>query len=114
MPNGDEDRIGHQTFEWLLRLKSKSRARQHQPSVLAEAVTRQPSVGSTPLTANIVTNAAEICELTAFVTGLVPEPGMLAPRFFLASLLPRHCRPCVVVVSQGRRVAGLLYAAERL
>ena len=114
MPNGAEDRIGHQTFEWLLRLTSKSRARQHQPSVLAEAVTQQPSVGSTPLTANIVTNAAEICELTAFVSGLVPEPGMLAPRFFLASLLPRHCRPCVVVVSQGPRVAGLLYAGERL
>jgi len=48
------------------------------------------------------------------VRSLAPEPGMLAPRFFLASLMPRFCRPCVVVVSEGSRVAGLLYARERI
>jgi hypothetical protein len=67
-----------------------------------------------PFTASIVSTAAEILDLTAFVSSLLPEPGMLAPSFFLASLLPRHCRPCVVVVSQGRRVAGMLYAQERI
>ena len=74
----------------------------------------QVSRHSRPLTANIASTAAEIRDLTAFVSSLVPEPGMLAPSFFLASLLPRHCRPCVVVVSQGRRVVGLLYCRERI
>ena len=75
---------------------------------------QQLSARSRPLTSNIVSTAAEIRDLTAFVSSLVPEPGMLAPSFFLASLLPRHCRPCVVVVSQGRRVVGLLYGQERI
>jgi hypothetical protein len=100
MLDGVDDRSGHQTFEWLLRLTS-------------EAVPQQLSVCSIPFTARIVSTAAEIHDLTPFVSSLVPEPGMLAPRFFLASLLPRHCRPCVVVVSQGHRVAGLLYGGER-
>ena len=38
---------------------------------------------------------------------------MLAPRFFLASLLSEPCRPCVVVVAEGKRVAGLVYCTER-
>ena len=75
---------------------------------------QQLSARSRPLTSNIVSTAAEIRDLTAFVSSVVPEPGMLAPSFFLASLLPRHCRPCVVVVSQGRRVVGLLYGQERI
>jgi hypothetical protein len=65
-------------------------------------------------TASIVSTTAEIHDLTAFVSSLAPEPGMLAPSFFLASHLPRHCRPCVVVVSRGRRVVGLLYGQERI
>jgi len=36
---------------------------------------------------------------------------MLDPRFFLASILPPW-RPSVVVVSQGQRMAGLLYCRE--
>jgi hypothetical protein len=74
---------------------------------------QQLAAVSRPLTSNIVSTAADIRDLTAFVSSVVPEPGMLAPSFFLASLLPRHCRPCVVVVSQGRRVVGLLYGQER-
>jgi len=66
------------------------------------------------LTANIISTVNEVLDLTTFVKNLAAEPGMLAPRFFLASLLPRYCRPCVVVVSQGHRVAGLLYAGERM
>jgi hypothetical protein len=75
---------------------------------------QQLSGRSRPLTASIVSTAAEIRDFTAFVSSLVPEPGMLAPSFFLASILPRHCRPCVVVVSQGRRIVGLLYGQERI
>src|SRR5258707_3424655 len=103
MPDGMDNRSGEQTFEWLL-----------QPSVVSEAVPQQLSARSKPLTASIVSTAAKIQDLTAFVRSLAPESGMLAPRFFLGSLLPGSCRPCVVVVSQGSRVAGLLYARERL
>jgi Acetyltransferase (GNAT) domain len=84
-----------------------------QPLVESESVQRL-SARSRPLTANIISSPAEVLDLTAFVASLVPEPGMLAPRFFLASLLPRFCKPCVVVVSQGQRVAGLLYGGERM
>jgi len=38
---------------------------------------------------------------------------MLAPRFFLASVLPQDWKPCVVVVSQGRSIIGLVYCKER-
>src|SRR5882757_1050915 len=90
------------------------RACQRQPLVLSESVPRQLSAGSESLTANIISTVDEVLDLTTFVKNLAAEPGMLAPRFFLASLLPRYCRPCVVVVSQGHRVAGLLYAGERM
>jgi len=113
MPDGVNDRSSNQAFESGLGLKSKFQTSQRQPLVLSEAVPEQQSVRSSTLTASIVSTAPKILELTAFVSSLVPEPGMLAPRFFLASLLPRFCRPCVVVVSQGGRVAGLLYARER-
>ena len=113
MPDGVNDRSSNQAFESGLGLKSKLQTSQRQPLVLSEAVPEQQSVRSSALTASIVSTAPKILELTAFVSSLVPEPGMLAPRFFLASLLPRFCRPCVVVVSQGSRVAGLLYARER-
>ena len=114
MPDGVNDRSSHQAFEFLLGLETKLQTSQRQPLVLSEAVPEQPSVRSSPLTANIVSTAATILDLTAFVSSLAPEPGMLSPRFFLASLLPRFCRPCVVVVSRGSKVAGLLYARERL
>ena len=114
MPDGVNDRSSNQAFEFLLGLKSKLQTSQRQPLVLSEAVPEQLTVRSSPLTASIVSTAPKILELTAFVSSLAPEPGMLAPRFFLASLLPRFCRPCVVVVSQGSRVAGLLYARERM
>jgi hypothetical protein len=111
---GVDNRSGHYTFEWLLCLTSTLQAFQRQPLVLSEPVPRQLPVHSSPLYATIVSSAAENLNLTPFVSSLVPEPGMLAPRFFLASLLPRHCRPCVVVVSQGHRVVGLLYGQERI
>jgi len=114
MPDGVNDRSSNQAFEFLLGLKSKLQTSQRQPLVLSEAVPEQLTVRSSPLTASIVSTAPKILELTAFVSSLAPEPGMLAPRFFLASLLPRFCRPCVAVVSQGSRVAGLLYARERM
>ena len=97
-----------------LGLTNTLRACQRQPLVLSESVPQQRSVESRSLTANIVSTADEVLDLTAFVRSLVPEPGMLAPRFFLASLLPQHCRPCVVVVSQGHKVVGLLYGGERI
>jgi hypothetical protein len=39
---------------------------------------------------------------------------MLAPSFFLASVSPRGWRPLLVLVSQGKRIAGLLYCKERV
>jgi len=113
MPDGMDNRSAEQTFEWPLDCANSLQASQLQSSVISEAVPRQLSARSKPLTASIVSTAAKIQDLTAFVRSLAPEPGMLAPRFFLASLMPRFCRPCVVVVSQGSRVAGLLYARER-
>lgn len=65
------------------------------------------------LTATIVSAPHEILGLTDFVCKLVGEPGMLAPRFFLASVLRRDWKPRVVVVSQGPRIIGLLYCKER-
>ena len=119
MPDGVNDRSSHQAFEFLSGLESKLQASQRQPLVLSEAVPEQLSVRpspltASPLTASIVSTPAEVLDFTAFVSSLAPEPGMLSPRFFLASLLPRFCRPCVVVVSQGSKVAGLLYARERV
>jgi hypothetical protein len=114
MPDAMENRSGEQTFEWPLDCTNNLQTSQLQQSVVSAAVPQQLSARSKPLTASIVSTAAKIEDLTAFVRSLAPEPGMLAPRFFLASLLPRFCRPCVVVVSQGSRVAGLLYAGERL
>jgi hypothetical protein len=69
---------------------------------------------STRLTATIVSSGAEILELTPFVYSLAEEPGMTAPRFFLASVLPQYWKPRVVVVSRGPGIAGLLYCKERV
>ena len=43
---------------------------------------------------------------------LSAEPGMLAPRFFLASLVAHRWKPHVVVVSRNQRVLGLFYCKE--
>jgi hypothetical protein len=114
MPDRMENRSSNKAFPWMLGHTSNLQAAQLQPSVVSEAVPQQLSVRSRPLTASIVSTPAKIHDLTSFVRSLAPEPGMLAPRFFLASIRPGFCRPCVVVVSQGHRVAGLLYARERL
>jgi len=69
---------------------------------------------TTRLAATIISSPAEILELTPFVHSLVKEPGMLGPRFFLASVLPQYWKPRVVVVSRGPRTVGLLYCKERV
>lgn len=69
---------------------------------------------TTRLAATIVSASAEILELTPFVYSLVEEPGMITPRFFLASVLSQCWKPRVVVVSRGPRIAGLLYCKERV
>jgi hypothetical protein len=51
--------------------------------------------------------------MTPFVSSLSSLPGMLAPRFFLASLVSEPYRPCVVAVSRGQRIMGVLYGKER-
>src|SRR6266852_1177426 len=114
MPDGVDNRSSDQAFGWQLARAKELQTFQLRPSVVSEAVPKELSVRSRPLTANIVSTAAGIRDLEGFVSGLAPEPGMLAPRFFLASLEPRFCRPCVVVVSQGRRIAGLRYGRGRL
>ena len=75
---------------------------------------RQESSRSRPLSATIVFSRDEIAKLDAFVGTLVAEPEMADPRFFLASVLERKWRPCVVVVSREGRTVGLLYCKERL
>lgn len=67
----------------------------------------------TCLGATILSNPADILALSGFVNSLAAEPGMLAPGFFLASLISEPFKPCVVVVSEGTRVAGLVYCKER-
>jgi hypothetical protein len=114
MPDGVEERSDQQTFQWLLgRANKLQNYLPPPPLVPSEAVPPQLSVCSAPFTASIVSTAAQVGDLAVHVNSLAPKPGMLAPRFFLASLSSRRCRPCVVVVSQGNRVAGLLYGGER-
>lgn len=72
------------------------------------------SYGPRPLSATIVFSRSEIAKLEAFVGTVVEEPAMLAPQFFLASVLERKWRPCVSVVSRGERLVGLLYFKEPL
>lgn len=67
-----------------------------------------------PLSTSIVSSQGEIAKLTGFVASLIAEPAMLDPRFFLASVLGRKWRPCVCKVTQGERIAGLLYFKEPL
>ena len=69
---------------------------------------------SHPLTAAFVSSDAKIAALGNFVNSLPAASEMLAPAFFLASVSPRGWRPLVVVVSQGKRIAGLLYFKERV
>ena len=66
------------------------------------------------LTAAFVSSANKIAALTDFVSSLPQKSAMLAPEFFLASVSPRGWRPAIVVVSQGQRIAGLLYFKERV
>jgi hypothetical protein len=65
------------------------------------------------LTAALLSSPAEILELSPFVNSLTPEPGMLSPHFFLASVAPQQYKPCVVVVLEGQRIVGLVYCQER-
>lgn len=81
--------------------------------VVIGATGSQPSPIFRCLSATILTKPADILGLSGFVNGLAAEPGMLAPRFFLASLLSEPFRPCVIVVSEDTRVAGLVYCKER-
>lgn len=67
-----------------------------------------------PLTAAFISSDAKITALSDFVNSLPDKSAMLAPDFFLASVSPRGWRPLVVVVSQGKRIAGLLYFKERV
>jgi len=101
-------------FDWLLCLTSAFRVCQRRALIQRESVSQQPSLCSKPLAATIISAPAEILKLTAFVSSLTLELGMLAPRFFLASVMRRDWKPCVVVVSQGLRIAGLLYCKERV
>lgn len=78
-----------------------------------EKAPQQSSFDSRGWSATIISSPGKIAELAAFVRSVAPEQAMLSPRFFLASVLPQW-RPCVAVVSQGQRMAGLLYCRERV
>jgi Acetyltransferase (GNAT) domain len=73
----------------------------------------QTSFDSQDWSATIISSPGRIAELATFIHNVAPDQAMLDPRFFLASILPEW-RPCVVVVSQGQRMTGLLYCRERL
>lgn len=74
---------------------------------------KQKSFHSGDWSATVTSVPGSIIKLATFVRSVAPDQAMLAPAFFLASILPEW-RPCVVVVSQGQRIAGLLYCRERL
>lgn len=101
-------------FEWLLRLASAFQACPRQQAAQEEAAHLQPSSHSQSLDATIVSSPDKVAELAALMPGLGAKLGMLAPEFFLASFSPQRWRPCVVVVSQEQRIAGLLYCRERV
>lgn len=81
--------------------------------LLTEPKKRRLSTVAKPLSAALLYRPAEILELTPFVNSLSSLSGMLAPRFFLASLVSEPYRPCVVAVSRGQRIVGVLYGKER-
>src|SRR2546427_3053532 len=104
------DQIVHPSMRVVSVLQKHS-----QQQLVPEPAARcQESSHSRPLIATIVFSRDEIAKLAAFVGTLVTEPGMAAPRFFLASVLERKWKPCVVVVSREERTVGLLYSKERL
>jgi hypothetical protein len=72
-----------------------------------------PESHSETWTTLIVSSPPEILKLEPFVRSVAPDRGMLSPSFFLASVRPQDWRPRVVVVTKGRRLAGVFYAKER-
>jgi hypothetical protein len=70
-------------------------------------------LGSKGLSAIITSSPGKISGLARFVFSVAPDQPMLAPHFFLASIRPKW-RPCVVVVSRGQQMIGLLYCRERI
>jgi hypothetical protein len=109
-----EERNTHQAFGWLFGRASKLPVRRAPSLVESQGVPQLLSGRFEPFTANIVATAEEILDLRRIAGALVSGPGMLDPRFFLATVSPQCCRPCVVVVSHGSRIAGILYARERM
>jgi hypothetical protein len=114
MSHETEERNTHQAFGWLFGHASKLPARRAPSLVESQGVPQLLSDRFEPFVASIVATAEEILGLKTIAGTLVSGQGMLDPRFFLATVSPRCCRPCVVVVSQGSRIAGILYARERM
>ena len=114
MPHEMDERNTRQAFERLFDWASKVQVRRTSSLVEGQGVPQVLSDRFEPFAASIVANAEEILDLRLIAGALVSEPGMLDPRFFLATLSPPYFRPCVVVVSQGSRIAGILYARERM
>lgn len=77
-----------------------------------QAAPRAPAV-SGRWSATIVFSREKIAALAPFVRSVEPERPILDPSFYLASIMPEW-RPCVIVVSEGQRMAGLLYCRERV
>ena len=81
----------------------------------AAAIVRVPTEAETiPYTGAIIRSAREIAAQTGFVQTIAGVRDGRDPQFFLASISAHGWRPCVVVVSQGPRIAGLFYAKERV
>ena len=101
----------HRQLDSLLCLAATFQESQRWLSTHHEAAWER-SLSSERWTATIVSSRSEIADLEPFVRSLSPEPGMLAPQFFLASLCENRWKPHVVVVSRNRRVSGLFYCKE--
>ena len=114
MSHGMEEQNTRQAFGRLLGRVTKLQALSALSLVESQGVPQLFSDRSEPFAASIVSTPEEILDLKTIAGPLVSGPGMLDPRFFLATLTPPYFRPCVVVVSQGSRIAGILYARERV
>jgi hypothetical protein len=114
MSHEREERNTRQALGWILCQASELQARRERSLFESQGSPRSLYERSESFAASIVSTPEQILDLTTTVRALVSPPGMLDPRFFLATLSPRQLRPCVVVVSQGCRIAGILYARERM
>jgi hypothetical protein len=73
----------------------------------------KPSEVFVPCTGRLAFSRTDIAKLSPIARNLALGLGMPDPGLFLASVQSKGWRPCVVAVSQGERIVGVLYCKER-